>query len=41
MNDEVTPSYRDVIENMQAGIEYLRTTVADACPDKRCVRFGW
>ena len=41
MNDEVTPSYRDVITNMQIGTEYLRHTVQDICPNNRCVRFGW
>jgi len=33
MTDEVTTSYRDVIDNQQTGIEYLRTTMRDSCPD--------
>jgi hypothetical protein len=40
-SDEVTPSYRDIIDNTVTGHEFLRRTLGDACPDGRCVRFGW
>ena len=37
----MSPSYRDVIDNAMTGHEWLRRNMADACPDQRCVRFGW
>lgn len=49
-HDEVTPSYRDMVANTQAGHEYLRSILGpleNACPGYggkgggRCVRFGW
>ena len=46
-HDEVTPSYRDMVANTQAGHEYLRGILGPleaACPQAgrgRCVRFGW
>jgi hypothetical protein len=40
-SDEVTPSYRDMIDNTVTGHEFLRRTLGDACPNARCVRFGW
>ena len=40
-SDEVSPSYRDMIDNTCTGHEFLRRTVGDACPNARCVRFGW
>jgi len=46
-SDEVTPSYRDMIQNTVTGHEYLRTILGPlnkACPAKgngRCIRFGW
>ena len=39
--DEVSPSYRDIVDNTATGHEYLRRTLGDACPNGRCVRFGW
>ena len=46
-HDEVTPSYRDMVQNTVTGHEYLRTILGplnSACPAKgrgRCIRFGW
>ena len=40
-SDEVSPSYRDMIDNTVTGHEFLRRTLGDACPNDRCVRFGW
>ena len=46
-HDEVTPSYRDQIQNTMTGHEYLREILGPldkACPAKgngRCIRFGW
>eukprot|EP00041_Stephanoeca_diplocostata_P029027 m.846990 g.846990 ORF g.846990 m.846990 type:complete len:521 (-) comp23479_c0_seq1:3314-4876(-) len=42
-NDEVTPTYFDIIDNQVTGHEYLRKIgLQDECPIKgRCVRFGW
>ena len=39
-SDEVTPSYRDVIDNTVTGHEFLRRTLGSDCPNGRCVRFG-
>jgi hypothetical protein len=46
-SDEVTPSYRDMIQNTVTGHEYLRSILGplkQACPKSgngRCIRFGW
>ena len=40
-SDEVTPSYRDMIDNTVTGHEFLRRTLGSDCPNNRCVRFGW
>lgn len=40
-SDEITPTYRDIVDNTCTGHEYLRRTIGDACPNDRCVRFGW
>ena len=39
--DEVSPSYREVVDNAMTGHEWLRRNMGGACPDDRCVRFGW
>ena len=40
-SDEVSPSYRDIVDNTLTGHEYLLRTLGDDCPNRRCVRFGW
>jgi|TARA_B110000208_G_scaffold181343_1_gene231977 hypothetical protein len=45
-HDEVTPSYRDMVQNTLTGHEYLRSILGSlkangACGKKRCIRFGW
>lgn len=39
--DEVSASYRDMVDNAMTGHEFLRRTLGDACPGGRCVRYGW
>jgi hypothetical protein len=41
-SDEVSPSYRDMVDNTVTGHEFLHRTIGDDCPTPgRCVRFGW
>ena len=41
-SDEVSPSYRDIVDNTVVGHEFLRRTLGGDCPTPgRCVRFGW
>lgn len=40
-SDEVSCSYRDMIDNVVTGHEFLRRTFPGVCPGGRCVRFGY
>jgi hypothetical protein len=40
-SDEVSPSYRDMVDNTLTGHEYLLRILGDDCPNRRCVRFGY
>ena len=37
----MSPSYRDIVDNTVTGHEFLLRIMGDACPNGRCVRFGW